>query len=106
MSDYAKGFKDGFAAGLEEGKKLNDKSYTDGYIEGLKKTMPAPYNPNPSWPSYWPTYVTCDGSDSVRGAVGSTQMPSSTAGGNGAAGPTQGNNNSVWINGEWASLGN
>lgn len=23
MSDYAKGFKDGFAAGLEEGKKLN-----------------------------------------------------------------------------------
>lgn len=52
--DYAKGFKDGFAAGLEEGKKLNDRTYTDGLIDGMKKTMPPPYNPSPQWP-----YDTC-----------------------------------------------
>jgi len=45
MNDYAQGFKDGFAAGLEEGKKINDKTYTDGFIEGLKKTLPPPYVP-------------------------------------------------------------
>lgn len=49
--DYTKGFKDGFAAGLEEGKKLNDKTYMDGYMEGLKKTLPPPYIPNTS-PSF------------------------------------------------------
>lgn len=35
MSDYAKGFKDGFAAGLEEGKKLAPKpTRLDDYVFG------------------------------------------------------------------------
>lgn len=50
MSDYRQGFKDGFAAGLEEGKKLNDKTYTDGLIEGMKKTLPPPYVPKETCP--------------------------------------------------------
>lgn len=50
MTDYANGFKDGFAAGLEEGKKMNDKTYTDGLIEGMKKTMPPPYVPKETCP--------------------------------------------------------
>lgn len=108
--DYAKGFKDGFAAGLEEGKKLNDKSYTDGYIEGLKKTMPAPYNPNPSWPSYWSTYVTCDGSGAIGSpGVGGAGYSSQNmgVGANGPAGPYDGPQyaNKVWVNGTWADLG-
>ena len=51
--DYAKGFKDGFAAGLEEGKKINDKTYTDGFIDGMKKTMPLPYIPQPQLDQKW-----------------------------------------------------
>lgn len=43
--DYAQGFKDGFAAGLEEGKKLYTDGYREGLIEGLKKTLPPPYVP-------------------------------------------------------------
>ena len=46
MSDYAKGFKDGFLAGVEEGKKLNDKTYMKGLTEGMKKTLPPPYVPS------------------------------------------------------------
>ena len=82
--DYVKGFKDGFAAGLEEGKKLNEKSYTDGLIDGMKKTLPAPYNPiPPQWPTLgWP-YIT---SDCVRGAVGSEPSQSYATGANGPAG--------------------
>lgn len=55
MSDYAQGFKDGFAAGLEEGKKLAEKNYADGYLEGLKKTMPMPppYIPPPTTSPNW-----------------------------------------------------
>lgn len=45
IPDYAQGFKDGFAAGLEEGKKIKEKSYMDGLIEGMKKTLPPPYVP-------------------------------------------------------------
>lgn len=108
--EYAKGFKDGFAAGLEEGKKLNDKSYTDGLIDGMKKTMPAPYNPNPYWPPHWP-YVTCDVSNVVRGAVGSEVGYTYAAGANGPAGSIENEKemydryNSVWVNGSWVSLG-
>lgn len=50
--DYVKGFKDGFAAGLEEGKKMNNKTYTDGFIEGMKTTMPPPYVPQPTLPGF------------------------------------------------------
>jgi hypothetical protein len=45
MTDYAKGFKDGFAAGLEEGKKIKDDLHNlpkplprlDDYIFGAKE---------------------------------------------------------------------
>jgi len=54
MTDYANGFKDGFAAGLEEGKKIKERSYMDGYndglIEGMKKTLPTAYVPQETCP--------------------------------------------------------
>ncbi len=42
MSDYAKGFKDGFAAGLEEGKKLLEEKWRLDKIAELEKTLPKP----------------------------------------------------------------
>lgn len=78
MTDYAKGFKDGFAAGLEEGKKLNqpqigwpsttpDIFYRETCPKcGIRIDKPMGYvcsSPNcPTFPQ-----VTCV----VRGAVGS-----------------------------------
>jgi hypothetical protein len=43
--DYRQGYKDGFKDGIEEGKKQNDKTWLDGYMEGLKQVTPPPYNP-------------------------------------------------------------
>ena len=40
--DYAKGFKDGFAAGLEEGKKLIEEQWRLDKIKELEKTLPKP----------------------------------------------------------------
>lgn len=40
MSDYAKGFKDGFAAGLEEGKKLVEEQWRKEKIDELEKSLP------------------------------------------------------------------
>ena len=47
MTDYAKGFKDGFAAGLEEGKKLapKERTYnpwidTGPYVGKVKESCP------------------------------------------------------------------
>lgn len=42
MSDYAQGFKDGFAAGLEEGKKLLEEKWRLDKIAELEKTLPRP----------------------------------------------------------------
>lgn len=39
-NDYAKGFKDGFAAGLEEGKKLIEEQWRLDKIAELEKTLP------------------------------------------------------------------
>ena len=59
MSDYQKGLVDGFKLGLEEGKKIKDhdlkeRSYMDGYndglVEGMKKTLPPPYVPKETCP--------------------------------------------------------
>lgn len=42
MSDYAQGFKDGFAAGLAEGKKLVEEQWRLHTITELEKTLPKP----------------------------------------------------------------
>lgn len=95
--DYKKGFKDGFAAGLEEGKKLS--------------------MPQVGWPTYPP--ITCGGSTPIYGAVGSAGgHGAGSVGANGEAGSMMGSRptieeeknrlsryNEVWINGSWASLG-
>lgn len=58
--DYRQGYKDGFKDGIEEGKKQVDKTWLDGYMEGLKQATPPPYNPNeginllPIIPDLWP----------------------------------------------------
>jgi hypothetical protein len=113
MTDYANGFKDGFAAGLEEGKKLNDKTYTDGLIEGMKKTLPPPYVPKETCPKcgiiisgvmgYVCSSINCPTFyQASYGAVGTNDTAAYAKGANGSAAP----DNSVWINGKWASLGN
>ena len=138
--DYAKGFKDGFAAGLEEGKKINDKTYTDGFIEGMKKTLPPPYippipPPGPNWilevKEYCPKcgikisgvmgYV-CRAIDCPTGmggvsyTIGSTDIGKPVTGrvdhtpgfnNSGFSGPNfiGPDDNSVWVNGSWVSLG-
>lgn len=97
MSDYAQGFKDGFAAGLEEGKKLASKpTRLDDYLFGQPGYLGMPntchvcgrlqsgvdgyvcYSPN------CPTKVTCGSpmtaystgptGGPVTGAVGSEQQ--------------------------------
>lgn len=131
MNDYAKGFKDGFLAGVEEGKKLNDKTYMDGLTEGMKKTLPPPYVPI-TLPGYTldkrdtcpkcgikisgvmnyncssincPTFYTATSSvgKPMTGAVGSTAV-----GANGPAGydhnDLQGYDR-VWMNGQWVEAG-
>ena len=115
--DYRQGFKDGFAAGLEEGKKMNDKTYTDGLIEGMKKTLPPPYVPKETCPkcgitigsamgyvcqsincpTYYKTWAGpaqyndwTAGSHGAVGAVGSMSANyESTFGTNGPAGPSE-----------------
>ena len=47
MSDYAQGFKDGFAAGLEEGKKIVEDQWRQDKIKELEETLPKPL---PTWP--------------------------------------------------------
>jgi len=69
MSDYQDGLIEGFKIGLEEGKKIKERSYMDGYndglIEGMKKTLPPQYVPQlylGPWPSTSPHvsfYETC-----------------------------------------------
>ena len=46
MTDYAKGFKDGFAAGLEEGKKIVEDQWRLEKIKELEKSLPNPIK----WP--------------------------------------------------------
>jgi hypothetical protein len=121
MTDYANGFKDGFAAGLEEGKKMNDKTYTDGLIEGMKKTLPPPYVPKETCPKcgitiggvmgYVCSSVNCPTFYQTYsyGAVGymSANYEPSSVGANGPVGTSEPpDNNSVWVNGSWVSLGN
>jgi len=116
MTDYRQGFKDGFAAGLEEGKKLNDKTYTDGLIEGMKKTLPPPYVPKETCPKcgitiggvmgYVCNSINCPtfyrtwtgpaqdnhwtaGYCNTVGVVGSTAIDTDAPGTNGPCGPSE-----------------
>lgn len=112
--DYAKGFKDGFKIGLEEGKRHQN------------------LNPVPSlWPKSLPEYqskdkcpkcgITISGvmgyvCSSINcptfyqasyGAVGTNDTAAYAKGAVGANGPSEPpDNNSVWVNGTWVSLGN
>lgn len=121
MSDYQKGLVDGFKLGLEEGKKIKERSYMDGYndglIEGMKKTLPPPYMPQDTCPKcgikiggvmgYVCSSINCPTFYQTHsyGAIGSEV--GYTTGAIGANGPSEPpDNNSVWVNGSWVSLGN
>ena len=109
MSDYAQGFKDGFAAGLEEGKKMSKpQPRLDDYVFGARETCPKCQmridramgyvcaSPNcPTFPK-----ITC-------GAVGSDVPYTNAVGANGPAGPFDGPEyqNKIWINGQWTEIG-
>lgn len=96
MSDYAKGFKDGFAAGLEEGKKMSKpQPRLDDFVFGARETCPKCQmridrvmgyvcaSPNcPSFPK-----ITCG--TPMTGAVGSDISYTYAAGTNGPAGRTE-----------------
>jgi hypothetical protein len=131
MSDYAQGFKDGFAAGLAEGKKLVEEQWRLHTITELEKTLP---KPQPRLDDYvfgaretcpkchvrvdramgyvcaspnCPTFpkITCG--VPMTGAIGSAISQTYAAGANGPAGPFDGPEyaNRAWINGEWVELG-
>jgi hypothetical protein len=100
MSDYAKGFKDGFLAGVEEGKKLAPKqTRLDDYVFGQRDTCPkcgikiggamGYVCSSVNCPTYYQTYSY--GAVGANGPVGTSEPP---------------DNNSVWVNGSWVSLGN
>ena len=121
--EYARGFKDGFAAGLEEGKKLTpvvskDPTRLDDYVFGQPGYLGMPntchvcgrlqsgvegyvcYSPR------CPTKVTC--TSVVKGAVGSeVSQTYGAVGAKSPAGPYDGPEytNKVWINGFWTELG-
>ena len=56
MTDYANGFKDGFAAGLEEGKKIVEEQWRQDRIKEIEKSIPEPYK----WPSTQPLTFSAD----------------------------------------------
>lgn len=113
-NDYAKGFKEGFAAGLEEGKKLNPpKIEWPGYLgsAGYCSVCGKDFG-NKIWGyvcsnANCPTRVTAYSGGAVTGAVGSEVGYTYAAGANGPKGPYDGPEyqNKVWINGTWADLG-
>lgn len=109
MSDYRQGFKDGFAAGLEEGKKLAPKqTRLDDYVFGQKDTCPKcgitiggvmNYTcQSINCPTFYRTWTGPSGhndwsagSHGALGAVGSmsANYESSAPGTNGPAGPSE-----------------
>jgi hypothetical protein len=127
MPDYAQGFKDGFASGLEEGKKLVEEQWRQDKIKELEKSIPKPITRlddylfgasetcpkcgmkidgltgfvcgSPNCPCF--SNVTCG-----IGAIGSSYDPNTKV--MSSKGPYDGPEyeNKVWINGEWAHLGN
>jgi len=107
MTDYAKGFKDGFAAGLEEGKKIAPKEQTYNpwidtgpYVGKVKESCPkcgikisgvmgyVCSSPNcPTFPQ-----VTCEVGLPLTGAVGAVNInaPAVDLGGWDGKGPRHG----------------
>lgn len=114
MSDYAKGFKDGFLAGVEEGKKLAPKqTRLDDYVFGQRDTCPKCGIKISGVMGYvcssinCPTFFQTHSYGAVYGAVGSeVDYTTGAVGANGPAGLEPPDNNSVWVNGSWVSLGN
>ena len=59
MTDYANGFKDGFAAGLEEGKKIVEEQWRHDKIKEIEKSLPKlqpnlgdyMFRTNETWPN-------------------------------------------------------
>jgi hypothetical protein len=129
-NDYAQGFKDGFAAGLEEGKKLAPRApnWNELLVGGEKIPTTSPkislHETCPkcgikiggvmgyvcgsiNCPTFLKTScVTTGFTGLTAGAVGAAQgyVPGyNEAGANGPADP---GHNSVWINGKWTELGN
>lgn len=98
--DYAQGFKDGFAAGLEEGKKLAPKqTRLDDYMFGQPGYLGSPTCCSACGKDFgnniWgyvcsnancPTRVTAYSGGAITGAVGSTTQRSYPKGANGPAG--------------------
>lgn len=115
--DYSKGFKDGFAAGLEEGKKLAPVISSPGYLGSAGSCHVCGKNfGNGVWGyvcsnQYCPTRTVAYNGGAVSGAVGSmSSYDNMSVGANGPAestlydGPEY--QNKVWVNGSWAELGN
>ena len=91
-NDYAKGFKDGFAAGLEEGKKLSSPKPSWPMYLGSPNTCQVcgKYFGNNDW-GYVCSHTNCPTravaySTGATGAVGSSVTPSYPTGANGPAG--------------------
>ncbi len=100
MSDYAQGFKDGFAAGLEEGKKMSKpQPRLDDYVFGARETCPKCQmridrvmgyvcaSPNcPTFPKVTCGPTIADITKPMTGAIGSHISYINAAGSNGPAG--------------------
>lgn len=118
--DYRQGFKDGFAAGLEEGKKQQKISIDlEKYIQ-KPLTFPQ-YDQRETCPKCGikisgvmgyvcnsincPAFYTATSSvgKPMTGAIGSEVSQTYAARANGPSPP---DNNSVWVNDSWVSLGN
>lgn len=56
MSDYTQGFKDGFVAGLEEGKKIIREQWLQERIREAEKSAPVPTK----WPWTQPLTFSAD----------------------------------------------
>lgn len=118
--DYAKGFKDGFKIGLEEGKRnqnLNPVPYTQPYVplSLMKDKCPKCGITISGVMNYTCSSINCPTfyqASYAYGAVGSDMSTSSAVGSNGPAGPSLEEEknqldryNQVWVNGTWVSLG-
>lgn len=93
--DYAQGFKDGFAAGLEEGKKLAPKqTRLDDYVFGQPGTcqvcgrLQSGITGYVCYDNRCPSRITF--SNAISGAFGSDEIRTMSSGANGPAGPLDG----------------
>lgn len=117
--DYAKGFKEGFKIGLEEGKRnqnLNPVPYTQPYVplSLMKDKCPKCGITISGVMGYVCSSINCPTFyQASYGAVGTNDTAAYAKGANGPAGPSLEEEkdqldryNQVWVNGTWVSLGN